>query len=158
MWLAGAAYLIFLVAVTFLRPFHFSGKIIPFIRIFFPSWRFFDDAGPIYSLMYRIEKGKWKSFHKKLNRNLIQLVFNPTGNMQLASQSLLDRLMLDSQEVAAVDLEKTVSYLLVKNLVHSKVKPEKSFQFKVVGAIASSSFKVEDYLLSPVYLRVKNKT
>lgn len=98
------------------------------LRILIPSWRFFDRLGRVPELLYRVknngEWGNWGTCFERPQRKLWHLFSNPHGNMYLAYRSLVDRLIDDSQKTQ--DLEKEISFQLIKNLVHQTILKNKT--------------------------------
>lgn len=152
-----AALLCFFLVVVILSSlnrtsFNYSG--LSLFRVFFPSWRFFEDTCGRPALYARIEKGVWKSVLEKPQRSFFSLFFNPEGNLFLAYGSLLERLLKDASELQAGEegqLLDSVSYRLVRNLVESKLSlsPGVQYQFKVCvsGEAATREFE-QDALIS----------
>lgn len=120
------------------------------LRLFIPSWRFFDQIGTISKLYYRVNLGDgympWRICLEKPKRHVFNLLLNPNGNFYLPCLALVDRLV--SEEVTS-NIQNTISYRLVENLVRHTILDQnlkaKSFQFKV--QIASEN-QVEDFLIS----------
>lgn len=113
------------------------------LRLFIPSWRFFDQLGSVPQLMYRVSKKSettdWQPVFKKPQRQLHNLFFNPFGNLYLYHQSLVSRLADESQ--TATNLELVPTYQILKELTQEIIKQQfqnqneqildLKFQFKV---------------------------
>jgi len=102
------------------------------LRPLLPTWRFFEDVGPIVTLAYRsghtLESlGEWIGYREKyVGRHLGSLFLNSEGNLRLAEQAVIERLLLESKNA------ETVSYQLVKNLVQSQVPNGFHFQLRIM--------------------------
>jgi hypothetical protein len=106
-----------------------------FLRALIPSWRFFDEAGTVPTLWYRLASDE-KSWGEWLpcpggapKRTWAQLLLNPAQNYRLACHSLVARF--------ADDLENgdnpEVSRELIENLVASQAPRGTSrLQFKLL--------------------------
>lgn len=71
---------------------------------------------------------------EKPERKFCHLFLNPAGNMYLAYQSLIDRLLDDSQKTK--NIEQETSFELIKNHIHQAVLKSKTdktthYSFKV---------------------------
>ncbi|MES2769488.1 MAG: hypothetical protein V4596_10120 [Bdellovibrionota bacterium] len=110
-----------------------------FIRVLIPTWRFFDRLGRVPELFYRLKVsgkfGPWLPALEKPTRKFYHLFLNPEGNLHLAYNTLVDRLLDDSQN-KSINFENQISFLQIKNLVHQKAltsatKETTHFEFKV---------------------------
>lgn len=119
------------------------------LRLFIPTWRFFDDVGHVPMLFVRVsEETEWQLALPPLQRHWYTLFLNPAGNERHALNNLLTRLMVETQEVK--DIEPTVTYQLVKNLAQSRAHSTNTFQFKL--CIHNGNLHhAEDLLVSPIY-------
>jgi hypothetical protein len=167
------AFFFFLTVVTsFLNRSHFPSQALLLIRVFFPSWKLFDQIGHVSQLYYRVcsdeisDFEEWKPSvihsysHSRMNshmhtqRKFSDLFLNSHGNLQLAYQSLVDRLVSDTQDLYESPphvLLETVSYRLVQNRIQKEIlntqdgrKNSVRFQFKIV-------IDQEDFLVSPIH-------
>lgn len=104
--------------------------LVSLVRVMVPSWRFFDDLQVTPTLLVRVARdgeafGEWAPVLSPPRRSMVHLVWNPAGNLLLAQQSLLERLLMDVgewDEHGAAGPETLVSYQLVLNLVLSRVR------------------------------------
>src|SRR4051812_5994815 len=92
------AYFLALALFSTVKRTTIAGKTIFMFRMFFPSWRFFDDIGHVPVLFYRKStQGKefepWVECLNKPTRKWRTLLLNPQGNFLLACGSLLQRLV-----------------------------------------------------------------
>lgn len=121
------------------------------LRLFIPSWRFFDQIGTIPKLYYRVKSASdytpWVlCLEKPAGRNFFNFLLNANGNFYLTCLGLIDRLVSEEHNS---EIQSTVSYKLVENLVRNKVISEnsnaKSFQFKIQ---VKTENKVQYFLMS----------
>ncbi len=115
------------------------------LRTLVPSWRFFETAGWLPALSMRFE-GEW-DWHPVLvppRRGLRHLFFNPEGNLHLALQTVLERLVMEINELPEGGTlpASSENYGLVRNLCSSRAGG-RSFQFRITG-------EGENILVSPV--------
>ena len=133
---------------------------VRFIRVFIPTWRFFDRIGRVPELYYRVKfngkLGPWQPVFEKPERKFYHLFVNPEGNLYLAYQSLLDRLLDDSQN-KSINFEEQISFQQIKNLVHSKAlksshKEATHFEFKAdVTEYEKRDAKTTEVFKTPEY-------
>lgn len=118
-----------------------------FFKVFFPSWKFFAEAGGHYQLYFRMISldgtGEWQMLVLKSPRHLGHLFLSAAGNRDLALNGLIERLLMDASESEEPDeLTLQVSYQLVQNLVEVDLIADQkkvngtssqrcSYQFKV---------------------------
>lgn len=135
------------------RPQRNSHPILPFVRVFFPSWKFFEHAEntPVLSCRFQTyspqEMTQWVDPLVFPPRSALSILLNPQENLTLAYHSMVQRLVSDISEVPSEQIEKGVSFLLVKNLVEEKARSHSDvsgFQFKI-------SINGEDTLISKTY-------
>jgi hypothetical protein len=133
-------------SLAFLSRNALASRRLAYFRVLFPSWRFFDELGGVPSLFYRTvqngEMGPWQDCLPNQSRNAFSFLLNPTGNLRMASLSLVEQLVSEIQETDENQLEalsKTVPYLLTRKLVIFQMKkrgafpPGQFFQFKIMG-------------------------
>ena len=156
--------MVVVLAATSLLPRREVGHpLVGFVRVLFPSWRFFDDVQATPALLVRVIEGDgppagWQPILSPPTRSWPRALFwNPAGNLQLAEHGLLERLMGDVAEWdAASDAgpESLVSYELVVNLVRTKLASRPAsrsathFQFKLVEAPNAPGDAYVDLLIS----------
>jgi len=131
-----------------------------FLRIFVPSWRFFDRLGRVPEVLFRgksldSESKKWQPLLIKPKRKFYNLLFNPAGNLYLAYMSLIEKVLDDSQSQSK-KFEDTVSFKLLKNLVREKVlesSPDYThYDFKIiVKEFDDSEVKEVEVFVTPEY-------
>ena len=147
-------FFLFVFVLSLLKRTSFNNSILSLFRVFFPSWRFFEDTCDRPVLYARVNGGEWQRVLNNPKRGLLSLFYNPEGNLFLAYGSLLDRLLKDASELASGQerlLVDSVSYRLVRNLIERTFKLSKgvSYQFKVSVAGESASCESEqDVLIS----------
>jgi hypothetical protein len=116
-------------------------------RCLLPSWRFFDQVAPVPTLRYRAAAAgeNWSDWEDALSvptRTLSSLWLNAAGNLHLACRSLVEHLVADLEDLAALgrDPHELVSYRLVSALVEQRVRGgrpshlELRYQFCLVDA------------------------
>jgi hypothetical protein len=133
------------------------------LRLLIPSWRFFDRLEQVPKLHYRTRAegnvaSDWKLLYLQDKRTPISLLYNPTGNLNLAFHGLIDRAVSDINSSADLrDFSSSVSYLLVERMVRYlllKDKPAAAadyFQFKIsILSVqsAQSLIPIDDMLVS----------
>ncbi|HWA73132.1 MAG TPA: hypothetical protein VG937_12375 [Polyangiaceae bacterium] len=111
------------------------------LRSLFPSWRFFEQIAPVPQLQYRVapadgDFGPWRDALPPIARTPGSLLLNASGNLQLAYQSLVERLSDDLDGTAPESIPGSVSYELVERLVRTRVAlttegEEQRFQFQL---------------------------
>lgn len=138
------------------------------LRIFIPSWRFFDELGQIATLSHRTrpaehtEFGPWEKSITKPTQAPAAFLFNPSGNLYLATQALVGQLMVDIQNLKGEPdpslLENLCSFLLVQKYIEQQVRknnPQQSahhYQFKISVIDPNQPQNNYEALVSKVYL------
>lgn len=129
-----------------------------FLKLFIPTWKFFDQLGTVSKLYYRTlnQSGctEWMPVIEKPDRRLLNLFYNPKGNLYLACVALVDRLVFEmgaKSSLSADQIEQLESYLFVQNMVHvllrsKNVQPKIRFQFKI--EVQSEQTLSADFLIS----------
>lgn len=142
---AFAFFIGLIILLSYSKPRLLQRRFFSLFRVLFPSWRFFEDVGPVSRLYYRyqLSNGKlsdWMETPKFPQKKWHNLFFNPEGNLFLASHSLIDQAISDVNERSPndkSDFSETVSYRLLRNLVEvdmiqSGLDPNQvPFQFKI---------------------------
>lgn len=107
-----------------------------FLRILFPTWKFFNRLGTVPELLYRMNgQVEWTPAFVKPNRTFFNLFLNPEGNLYLAKQSLVERLLYDSQRTK--NLEKEISFQLLKNHIEHLVKERSGKSYEILVRVKS---------------------
>ena len=96
------------------------------LRCLFPSWRFFESITPAPILSYRVahadqDFGAWQDALPPVPRTPLSFLLNPRGNLRLACQSLVERLLDDLDSLSAEEAPQSVSYRLVQQVVLTKL-------------------------------------
>jgi hypothetical protein len=98
-------------------------------RCLLPAWRFFEQIEPAPALRYRVAPGgeDWREWQDALRpppRTASSLLFNAAGNLQLASESLVEHLVADLEDASEPGRseDELVSYRLVCALVEQRVR------------------------------------
>lgn len=133
------------------------------LRSLFPSWRFFDSPGEYPSLSYRVcppspspdtaspesvpnlpppQPGPWiECPSPPPARGILELAYNPEGNLYFAFHTLISQLVSDLQSIPDDQPERitqTASYTLVRNLVSNSIRSTDpaatgTYQFKIIA-------------------------
>ena len=156
-----AGFFITVVVFTLRKNLILSTRFLPILKIFFPSWRFFDDPGSTASLAYRLSAGQnfgpWQSCPTPVDRKWMNLFLNAQGNLHLALQTIIERLMRDVEDVDPTltsDVSQLISYQMILKLVRLQARQsfpetsEKRVQFKISVETQGS---VEEGLVSLVH-------
>lgn len=114
-------------------------------RSLFPAFGFFESVGDVPRLHYRIAMddgplGPWLAAPEPKARGAGALLLNAQGNLHLAQQGLIERLLTDMELTRDEPSSEGVAYLLVQRLVRSWVaRPAEEplhgaprYQFRVV--------------------------
>jgi hypothetical protein len=148
-----------------------QGAWLFLLRAFFPNWQFFHGLGPAPRLWVRAQDtpdhwSRWQPVFPRLTRRLGHLVHNPSVNLALSHQNLVEHLATDVHDLAEnADIRDCVSYQLVMRLARDAVQggrwsdtpmvhlPEgfapQAFQFEIrLGQLGQTGD--EQLLLSPV--------
>jgi hypothetical protein len=99
------------------------------LRVLFPSWRFFESIAPTPNLSYRVARagedfGGWRDALPPVARTPLSLLLNARGNLQLAAQSLVERLFEDLDAMPPAEAQENVSYQLVQCLVQTRLRDD----------------------------------
>lgn len=114
--------------------------------------------GRVPEVFYRSRVGEhygpWTSCLEKPKRNFGHLFVNAKGNLYLAYQTQIEKMLEDSQK--SKDLERETSFLLIKNLVRQKVIQDLThashFEFKVVVTFVDGPVPIsKEVLITPEY-------
>lgn len=86
-----------------MKPRSISNKYVHFLRAFVPSWKFFEDIGPVPQLFFRIKTGPdqfgpWQNSIGPWSRHWWHFFINPKTNELLAAQSLFQHAATAAQE------------------------------------------------------------
>ena len=148
-------YFVLILILVLAKRRYFNSRLLQLLRIFFPSWRFFEDIDEPPQLYYRTGTEPnsfthWRPCIEKIERKWHQLFLNAQGNTVLAYQTLLHQLIDEIAELPdeeRKDLEKKVSYQLAKRLARLSIPHpylHTHFQFKLCSG-------ADDLLISPSY-------
>ncbi len=128
---------------------HIPKKELKLLRIFFPSWRFFEGLTPIPKIFYRIKKNgesysDWlplllqNNCQPDIHRNIRKLFHNLEENLNLTYQGQIEQLVNDISELPKNDstllIESLTSYKIVYAYIKEQVQLRHSssyFQFKI---------------------------
>jgi hypothetical protein len=71
---------------------------------FFPNWQFFHKVGPVPHLYVRFQDtmyqwSDWEWVYPRRYRQLLDVFHNPSGNLLLAQQNLVDHLSSDIKDL-----------------------------------------------------------
>ena len=105
-----------------------QGPWLFLLRAFFPNWQFFHGLGPAPRLWVRTlgKTSDWSSWHPvypRLPRRPWHLLHNPSVNLALSHQNLVEHLATDVHDLAEnADIRDCVSYQLVTRLARDAVQ------------------------------------
>jgi len=105
-----------------------QGPWLFFFRAFFPNWKFYHAAGHAPRLYVRAQTGTgdWTDWHRVYARvpfRISRVLHNPTVNLALNHQNLVDHLWSDIQDLPEDgDITQRVTYQLVTRLAHEAVR------------------------------------
>jgi hypothetical protein len=93
-------------------------------RSLFPAFGFFESVGDVPRLTYRTATnegplGPWLPAPEPATRGFGALLLNAQGNLHLAQQGLIERLISDLELTSDEPSSESVAYLLVQRLVRS---------------------------------------
>jgi hypothetical protein len=148
-----------------------QGPWLFLLRAFFPNWQFFHGLGPAPRLWVRSQDthnhwSRWQPVFPRLMRRAGHLVHNPSVNLALSHQNLVEHLATDVNDLTEnADIRDCVSYQLVTRLARDAVqggnwadtpmvhRPEgfapQAFQFEI-RLLHLGQAGDEQLLLSPV--------
>ncbi len=114
-------------------------------RALVPSWKFFDKVGPGFELQFRVagtihDPEAWHLVRLEFRSSPFSLFFNPQQNLIHALDSLVERIVIETQSLDAqtqLDFEKSVTYSLILNWVR---RCAKEFVRANSGTIGDSAF------------------
>ena len=123
-----AAYFVFVLGTLILRGREVSGPWWYLLRSFFPNWRFYHGFGSQPRLFTRKqtpdgEWTEWQMFMPRARFSVVDLFHNPSNNLLLANQNLVDHLAFDIQNLPDHEsASELVSYQMVTRLAHRLVQ------------------------------------
>jgi hypothetical protein len=96
------------------------------LRCLWPSWRFFDGVAPAPELAIRVmegegEFGRWRPALSPPKRRVYSVFLNAEGNLHLAKQSLIERLLQELDGELLEEAPSLLSYILVRRLVEAEL-------------------------------------
>lgn len=126
------------------------------IRLFFPSWRFFDELGAAPLLQYRIKEktsefGDWKVGVPSSPYAFGKLFLNPAGNLRNACNTMLERFVAElTKSEPDSSVESSVSYRLVEELLRAQLRENVGaiFQFRILIRTTSAALPTEAVIIS----------
>lgn len=119
------------------------------LKIFVPSWRFFDDLGHVpIVFVRRSESEDWSELFQKPKFRWWHLFFNAQTNLVLFQNQLLTELMILTQRYRDGSIAGTLEFRLVEEMTKACV--QRPYQFKVsIWDLRSN--EIQDLLISSVY-------
>jgi hypothetical protein len=173
-------------ALSFQERRHIGSRRLSLFRALFPSWRFFDRLEHVPKIYVRVrvslaeenEKSsdawsEWRPLFKRWSRSLVNLYYNPQGNLEFAYHSLTEQLISDLNEfadtAAGSDFSTTVSCRLAERMVRSVLLQNQDdffvadggadvgigrgaeFQFKISVIDILTQQPIDDILVSAPY-------
>ena len=108
--------------------------MLSLVKILIPSWRFFDDTGPIPKLYVRVQQGgqlenSWLPALTPPKRHWYSLFINPEGNFYHAVCNALEHLL---QHPENKDANRIIHRYVRHHLIHERgLQRIGTYQFKV---------------------------
>ncbi|MEN9723394.1 MAG: hypothetical protein RJB38_1380 [Pseudomonadota bacterium] len=109
-----------------------------YLRVLFPSWRFFESLGTTARLEIRTRHedlgwGAWRPAIKIPERGWLSWVLNPAGNRAFAEQSAVEHLVseVESHELVPEALLQSVTYQVVQRIAQEAAGRE-WVQFRIL--------------------------
>lgn len=105
-----------------------QGPWLFLLRAFFPNWQFFHGLGPAPRLWVRAHRtpdrwSSWQPVYPRLTRRAWHLLHNPSVNLALSHQNLVEHLATDVHDLTEnADIRDCVSYQLVMRLARDAVQ------------------------------------
>lgn len=167
-----AAWIFLIIGLSFQERRQLGSRRLSLFRALFPSWRFFDRLEHVPKIFVRMHSGdgnwsEWTPLFQRWSRSVVNLFFNPQGNLEFAFHSLTEQLISDLNEADLTkkkeqDFSETVSCRLAERMVRLMVTERFSsqvdqgakseFQFKISVIETTSQQAIGDVLLSVPYL------
>lgn len=130
------------------------------LKALLPSWKFFDQFKWAPELQYKVaysdgEFSEWRPCLKKPIRTPASLFLNAEGNLYHACNTAIERLIQETQEKDPAQIEQSVSYGIVRNIVRSRIQSDQGFrqafrfQFKVMATAQGEA--PADILVSAIH-------
>ncbi|MCB0406724.1 MAG: hypothetical protein KDD34_00895 [Bdellovibrionales bacterium] len=98
---------------------------IPFFRLLFPSWGFFDTTSGVASLEWQLASANqphtWQSFPQKIQRKWFHYFFNPKGNFFHYWNHHCQLLFHLSQTLSPEEFQNSEAFQRIKSEVLRKV-------------------------------------
>lgn len=160
LWIGGLFFSLAAVFILFssLREKEFKLRWFQLLRIFFPSWRFFEDLHPVTLLTFRwvgeegTPAGDFLECFVETEFSPFRIFLSANSNLQLAQRSLVDQFVTDVAETAEENVENLISYSLMVRLVQFQIRQlglvEEApfFQFRVSSALPGSEKSQQEEL------------
>ncbi|MFZ9596031.1 MAG: hypothetical protein ACO3A2_08135 [Bdellovibrionia bacterium] len=145
------------------------GRLLYFLRAFFPNWRFFEDLGELPQLEFRVNLGQpdwgpWTPVFSKLTIRPWQVILNPEGNWRYAQNSLLQQavseleMLGESAESTQREFSRSTSYRLIQRLVEQHIRRTHTanlglqYEFRLqVQDVSQAHGLTQDLLLSATH-------
>lgn len=126
------------------------GRGLALLRALFPSWRFFEEIepGPLLQVATAGADGvfgPWRDAWSASTRTAAALIVNARGNLELAYQSLVDRLASELDE-SPEDPTRSITYRLVQRLIEvecldpSERVPGRRYRFRLAQPDPAEDF------------------
>ncbi len=122
------------------------------IKLFIPSWRFFDSVGSRLELNYltSTSPNHWLKTLSKSDFDDSLFFFRPRGNFRLAQISILERFATEFEGSQALDqIEASETFFRICNIVREEVRASgskdvcKQFKFRLVVFSPGTNIKGE---------------
>ena len=136
------------------------------IKPLIPSWKFYDDFEEARLLFYRAKVSdeetfsEWAPLYQNPRATVSSLFINSQGNLILAAQSHIQKLLHDiGEHDEKKPFQDTLTYKITQNLVSYALKKKYTkaftYQFKL-ASVDEKAHVLEDILVSPIYSEGEN--
>jgi hypothetical protein len=131
-------------------------RILFIFRIFFPSWKFFEEYDGNPKLFYKIDDGPWIPVLLKIKRHWWMCFLNAEGNMTLFKKSLIQQYSGEIENEESLTMKMT-SYEMIKDMIRDNLVKNNYLgghwcQIKITTvAFEGGEHKEMDYFLSSPY-------
>lgn len=128
-------------------------NFLQLIRVIFPNWGFFESIGDQYCLYWQSEDAHWNEFDFKFKISAVNILVNSENNLMMAQKNVLEHFISDYQiKKTKNNIEQLSSYLILKQIIHSKIIDKKSeakcYKFKITYK-KNSNPNEEIFYISP---------
>jgi hypothetical protein len=130
------------------------------LKLFFPSWEFFDEHSKPVKLFYKygitehsLQEMEWHTAFELKPISFSNIFLNEEVNLLLAYNSAIENLIKDINDLNDVsNLHQLSSYIIVKAITLKQIqKNDNTFFYYKFKLATTDNHKIEDVLISPNY-------